>query len=62
MSTDNTPKNIDMNAPLKEGIKEMLNLAIESGGYGWQDSTLELADGTKIKFDLEIRIKSIHTA
>lgn len=62
MSADNTPKPIDMNAPLKDGIKEMLNLAIESGGYGWKNSTLELADGTKIMFDLEVRIKAIHTA
>jgi hypothetical protein len=63
MSTNNTQKPIDMNSPLKDGIKEMLSQALESGGgYGWKDSTLELSDGTKITFDLDVRVKSIHTA
>ena len=52
-----------MDAPLKDGIKELLMKAIESGsGYGWKDSILELADGTKITFDLEVRVKEIQTA
>lgn len=63
MSEPKTNKQINMDAPLKDGIKEMLMKAIESGsGYGWKDSILELADGTKITFDLEVRVKEVQTA
>lgn len=63
MSKTNINTPINMDAPLKDGIKEMLMKAIESGsGYGWKDSILELADGTKITFDLEVRVKEIQTA